>query len=162
MSGKQFLFVSQITASGIHTLVSVRRQKNNARRCMWLMKPLRSSGKSKVRERFLPLIAGNLKNNVECKTTLFCGTFFLVVKTKWSSSPVKFLWRSDLWYFQIVYLGIAGLRSVSATQRHGETQPCGPTLFLSICFWPKRYPFHKLLLKKKKIKIKINKNMVPL
>ena len=94
----------------------------------------------------------------------FAGTFFLVVKTEWSSSPVKFLWRSDLWYCQIIYLGIAGLRSVGATQRHGETQPCGPTLFLSICFWPKRYPFHKLLLKKKiiKIKIKINKNMVPL
>jgi len=75
MSGKQFLFVSQITASGIHTLVSVRKQKNNARRCMWLMKPLRSSGKSKVGDRFLPWIAGNLKNNVEYKATLFCRYF---------------------------------------------------------------------------------------
>ena len=73
MSGKQFLFVSQITASGIHTLVSVRKQKDNARRCMWLMKPLRSSGKSKVG--FLPWIASNLKNNVEYKTTLFCRYF---------------------------------------------------------------------------------------
>ena len=150
MSGKQFLFVSQITASGIHTLVSVRRQNNNARRCMWLMKPLRSSGKSKVRGRFLPWIAATWKIMWSIRQHSFAGTFFLVVKTEWSSSPVKFLWRSDLWYCQIVYLGIAGLRSVGATQRHGETQPCGPTLFLSICFWPKRYPFHKLLLKKKK------------
>ncbi|CAH3177249.1 unnamed protein product, partial [Porites lobata] len=34
------LRTSPVTASGIHTLVSVRKQKNNARRCMWLVKPL--------------------------------------------------------------------------------------------------------------------------
>ena len=53
MSGKQFLFVSQTTASGIHKLVSTRKQKINALRCMWLRKQLRSSGKLKVRDRLL-------------------------------------------------------------------------------------------------------------